>query len=81
MTHYGKWKKYITAVIILDLLVVFDIVDHDLLLEGLDQKFDIKDKSLHWFEQYPKPRRFRVCINDSYSQEETMEFSVPQEPT
>ena len=72
-------KKHIIAVIILDLLAAFNTVDHSL-LKILDT-LGIKDKALHWYEQYLKPRRFRVCINGSYSQEKTMEFSVLQGST
>ena len=70
-----------TAVIILDLSAAFNMVEHNLLLEVLDERFGIKDKALHWYEQYLKPRIFRVCIIDNYSQEKTMEFSVPQGST
>ena len=71
----------ITAVIILDLSGAFNTVDYNLLLEVLGKRFGIKDKALHWYEQYLKPRRFRVCINDNYLPEKTMEFSVPQGST
>ena len=74
-------NKKITAVIILDLPAAFDTVDHNLLLKVLDKKFGIKDTALHWYEQYLKPRRFRVCINSNCSQEKTLEFSVPQGST
>ena len=74
-------NKKITAVIILDLLAAFDTVDHNLLLKVLDKKFGIKGTALHWYEQYLKPRKFRVCMNSNYSQEKTLEFSVPQGST
>ena len=74
-------NKKITAVMILDLSTAFDTVDHNILLEILDKKFGIKDKALHWYEQYLKPRRFRACINGNYSQEKTMEISVPHGST
>ena len=38
-------------------------------------------KALHWYEQYLKPRRFRVCINDNYLQEKTLELSALQGST
>ena len=60
-------NKNITAVIILDLLA--------------DKKFGTKDTALHWYEQYLKPRKFRVCINGNCSQGKTLEFSVPQGST
>ena len=78
---WGMENKNITIVINLDLSGPFNTVDHNLLLEILEKKFGIKDKALHWYEQYLKQRRFRVCINGSYSQEKTMEFSVPQVST
>ena len=80
-TLWGMENKKITAVIILDLLAAFNTVDHTLLLQVLDTKFRIKDTALHWYEQYLKPRKFRVCINGNYSQEKTLEFSVPQGST
>ena len=66
---WGMENKNITAVINLDLLAAFDTVDHNLLLQILDKKFGIKDTALCWYEQYLKPRRFRVYINGDYSQE------------
>ena len=80
-TLWGMENKNITAVIILDLLAAFDAVSDNLLLEILDKKFGIKNKALCWYEQYLRPRRFRVCLNGNYSQEKTMEFSVPQGST
>ena len=61
-------NKKITAVIILDLSAAFNTVDHNLLLKVLDKKFGIKDTALCCYEQYLKPRRFRVCINGNNSQ-------------
>ena len=84
LTNDTLWEienKNITAVVILDLLAAFDTVNHNLLLEVLDKKFGIKDTALCWYEQYLKPRKFRVCINGNYSQEKTLEFSVPQGST
>ena len=74
-------NKNITAVTILDLSVAFNTVDHNLLLKVLDKTFGIKDIALNWYEQYLKPRRFRVCFNGNYSQEKTLEFSVQQGST
>ena len=71
-------NKNITAVVILDLLAAFDTVDHNQLLKVVDKMCGVKDTALCWYEQYLKPRKFRVCINGNYSQEKTLEFSVPQ---
>ena len=69
--------KNITTVIILDLSAAFDTVDHNLLLESLDKKFGIKDKPLSCYAQYLKPRRFRLCINGRYSQENNNGIQCP----
>ena len=58
-------KQEVTAVTILDLLAAFDIVDHDLLLEVLNKRFRIVDRALKWYEQYLKPRKFKVLINNT----------------
>ena len=80
LTNDTLWEmenRKITAVIILDLLVAFEKVDHELLLEVLDKKFGIKDIALHWYEQYLKPRRFRVCIDGNYSHEKNIGIQCP----
>ena len=71
-------KEEVTAVTVLDLSAAFDIVNHDLLLEVLIKRFRIKDKALKWYEQYQKPRKFKISINNTYSEEQTINYSVPQ---
>ena len=73
----GNGKKDITAVIILDLLAAFDTVDHNLLLEVLDKKFSIKDKALHWYEQYLKPRRSRLVPFPCVTHDDALPCCVP----
>ena len=71
-------NKLVTTVTILDLLATFDTVDHDLLLEVLQNKFGIDGNALEWYNNYLKPRKFKVNINKAYSTEKTMQFSIPQ---
>ena len=71
-------KQEVTAVTMLDLLAAFDTVDHDLLLEVPNKRFEIKEKTLKWYEQYLKPRKFKISINNAYSEEQTINYSVPQ---
>ena len=66
-------RQEVTAVTMLDLLAAFDTVDHDILLEVLNKRFRIKEKALKWYEQYLKPRRFKISINNTYSQEQTID--------
>ena len=71
-------KQKVTAMTILDLLAAFDMVDHDLLLVVLNKRFGVKGRALKWYEQYLKPRKFKVSINNTYSKEQTINYSVPQ---
>ena len=71
-------RQEVTAMTVLDLLAAFDRVDHDLLLEVLNNRFGVKGRALKWYEQYLKPRKFNVSINNIYSKEQTINYSVPQ---
>ena len=73
--------KRITAVIVMDLSAAFDTVSHELLLAVLRERFGINDLAITWYENYLKPRRFKVCINGKYSAQKTVDFSVPQGST
>ena len=66
------------AVILLDLSAAFDTVDHDLLLQVLENTFGLADTTLAWFDSYLRPRDFRVLINKSSSTPKQLTFSVPQ---
>ena len=74
---YVKARSDSSTNTILNLLAAFDTVNHDLLLELLNKRFGIKDKTLKWYEQYLKPRKFKISIN-TYSEEQTINYSVPQ---
>ena len=73
--------KCITAVTVMDLSVAFDTVSHELLLSVLREQFGINDLAINWYQNYLKPRHFKVCINGKYSAQKTMDFSVPQGST
>ena len=53
-------RQHITSLVILDLSAAFDTVYHDILLQIPEQKFGFCDKALKWFQNYLKPRSFRV---------------------
>ena len=73
-------QQNINAVVILDLSAAFDTVDHNQLLYVLNKRFGISKHGLQWYEQYLKPKKFKVVINDQYSTTKTMGFSIPQGP-
>ena len=74
-------NKLITAATVMDLSAAFDTVTHELLLTVLREQFGINDVTINWYENYLKPRHFKVCINGKYSAQKTMDFSVPQGST
>ena len=71
-------KQLVTPIVILDLSIAFDTVDHDLLLGELATRFGIKGKALEWYSNYLKPRRFRVTIEEETSKPRLLDYSVPQ---
>jgi hypothetical protein len=50
----------VAALVVLDLLAVFDRVDHDILLRRLHSSFDFDDTVFHWFRSYLTGRTQRV---------------------
>ena len=62
----------------LDLSAAFNTVDHAVLLQTLTDKFGITEHALHWFEEYLQPISFKVLINNSFSKEINLKYSVPQ---
>ena len=67
-----------TALMAIDLSAAFDMVNHDILLDFLHNKFGIRGISLNWFESYRRPRYCKVCIAELYSTHRKLDFSVPQ---
>ena len=68
----------ITAVVAIGLSVAFDTVDHDVLLEVLNNRFGLDGNTLGWINSYLRPMKLKVNIVQSYSEEIDVKFSVPQ---
>ena len=62
-------NQQITAVMALDLLGAFDLVDHEILLSILKDNFRLEDTVLNWFDSYHHPRSCKVNIGKEYSSE------------
>ena len=63
-------------VVILDLSVPFNTVNHDTLLSILNKQFGICGKALERFNSYLQPRFFKVKIEKDYSRPQQLHFSV-----
>ena len=70
-------KQHITCLVALDLSAGFDTVDHSTLLSVLKCKFSLENNAIQWFEQYLRPRSFKVTINGKNSSDD-LSVSVPQ---
>ena len=74
----GMENQQVMMVAIMDLSAAFDTVDHSIFLDIMSNRFGITGKALEWFKSYLSPRGFKVCINNQYSSEMDLTFSVPQ---
>ena len=44
----------------------------------LENRFGIEGTALEWFNNYLRPRSFKVCVEGAYSKPKNLSFSVPQ---
>ena len=66
------------ALLLLDLSVAFDTVDHELLLHRLCVRFGIRGKALAWFTSYLTGRCQYVTIRGVDSSSCSVMYGVPQ---
>ena len=67
-----------TVLLQLDLTAAFDTVDYDILLQRLQNRFGICDKTLQWFASYLSKRYRRVVIGESVSQPKLLSSGILQ---
>ena len=67
-----------TILTAMDLLVAFNTVDHDILLNILHDQFGLTGTALNWFNSYLRPRLCVVTVQKARSSERDLAFSVPQ---
>ena len=68
-----------TTMVILDISAAFDMISHDV-LTVFKNHFGIDGKVIKWYENYLRPRYFKLCINDYYLSSKELKFSTPQRP-
>lgn len=71
-------KKQVVALVMLDLSAAFDTIDHDILLQRLERRFNITDNALAWVKSYLTGRHQCVSVNKSYSSDVPLTCGVPQ---
>ena len=67
-----------TFYIVLDLLAVFDTLDHELLLSILETNLGFKNKLLSFLNSYLSSKAQKVLIEGEYSMLRTIKTGVPQ---
>ncbi len=67
----------ISLLVLLDLSAAFDIIDHDILIDRLQNYTGVQGQALRWFRSYLSDRYF-VYLNGESSQLSTVKYGVPQ---
>ncbi len=67
-----------SVLILLDLNVAFDTVDHSILFNGWEKWVDITDVALNWFCSYLSDRTFSVAVGDASSSVTLLTYGVSQ---
>ena len=71
-------KKRGVILVLLDLSVAFDTIDHDHLFELLQNRFGIKGTALDWIKSYLGNRSSSIQINSKTSPPTVTSYGVPQ---
>ena len=76
MSSLGKGEM--VMLVLLDLSAAFDTIDHDILLNRLENTYGIKQNALSWFKSYMSDRTQSVLINGTESERKDLKYGVPQ---
>ena len=70
-------RQEIVALMVIDLSAAFTMVDHQVLIEVLRNKFGIDGAALEWYKDYLYPRGCQVKGSNSILKAMDFPFSVP----
>ncbi len=68
----------ISLLVLLDLSTAFDTIDHNILLNRLENYVGIKGSALAWFKSYLTDRHQFVAVNEEISYQSQVQYGVPQ---
>ncbi len=68
----------ISLLVLLDLSAAFDTIDHDILMDRLQNYTGIQGQALRWFRSYLSDRYHFVYLNGEASQLSPVKYGVPQ---
>lgn len=76
--HLNTDNGKISVLVLLDLSAAFDTVDHNILLDRLENWVGLSGTALKWFESYLKDRDYFVSIGNYTSERAKITCGVPQ---
>ncbi len=68
----------ISLLVLLDLSTAFDTIDHNILLNRLENYAGIRGSALSWFKSYLSNRHQFVAVNEEVSYQSQVQYGVPQ---
>ncbi len=71
-------KGCISLLVLLDLSAAFDTIDHNILIDRLQNYTGIQGQALRWFRSYLSDRYHFVYLNGEASQLSPVKYGVPQ---
>ncbi len=74
----AQTKGCISLLVLLDLSAAFDTIDHDILIDRLQNYTGIQGQALRWFRSYLSDRYHFVYLNGESSQLSPVKYGVPQ---
>ena len=71
-------SQEVTLLVMLDLSVAFDTVNHDILISRLHEEAGVSGLALEWFRSYLQNRTQRVAVDGTFSERFVLDHGVPQ---
>ncbi len=71
-------RGYISLLVLLDLSAAFDTIDHNILLNRLENSVGISGSALAWFKSYLSDRHQFTAGNEEISYRSQVQYGVPQ---
>ncbi len=68
----------ISLLVLLDLSAVFDTINHNILLNILENFVGISGSELTWFKSYVSDRHQFIAVNEEVSYRSQVQYGVPQ---
>ena len=68
----------VSVLTLLDLSTAFDMIDHHILQDRLQNYFGISGSALNWFQSYLSDRQQIISVNSFQSDPAVLQFGVPQ---